>query len=77
MEETVLICIADGLYFTSQPVLWSPSVVCGMTTPPTSPGNVPPDLSHPYSKVFGTTGMSVLDFMVGLGLHFMLEGTVS
>ncbi|XP_003470827.2 hamartin [Cavia porcellus] len=39
-----------------QPVLWSPSVVCGMTTPPTSPGNVPPDLSHPYSKVFGTTG---------------------
>ncbi|XP_059747851.1 hamartin isoform X5 [Bos taurus] len=36
--------------------LWSPSAVCGMTTPPTSPGNVPPDLSHPYSKVFGTTG---------------------
>ncbi|XP_011933335.1 PREDICTED: hamartin isoform X9 [Cercocebus atys] len=35
--------------------LWSPSMVCGMTTPPTSPGNVPPDLSHPYSKVFGTT----------------------
>ncbi|XP_060245746.1 hamartin isoform X3 [Meriones unguiculatus] len=36
--------------------LWSPSVVCGMTTPPTSPGNVPPDLSHPYSKAFGTPG---------------------
>lgn len=31
-------------------------MVCGMTTPPTSPGNVPPDLSHPYSKVFGTAG---------------------
>ncbi|XP_059266421.1 hamartin isoform X1 [Mustela nigripes] len=39
-----------------QAALWSPSSVCGMTTPPTSPGNVPPDLSHPYSKVFGTTG---------------------
>uniref|UniRef100_A0A8C7BXR9 TSC complex subunit 1 n=1 Tax=Neovison vison TaxID=452646 RepID=A0A8C7BXR9_NEOVI len=38
-----------------QAALWSPSSVCGMTTPPTSPGNVPPDLSHPYSKVFGTT----------------------
>ncbi|KAM9721422.1 hamartin isoform 2-T5 [Dama dama] len=36
--------------------LWSPSAVCGMSTPPTSPGNVPPDLSHPYSRVFGTTG---------------------
>jgi hypothetical protein len=35
-------------------------MVCGMTTPPTSPGNVPPDFSHPYSKVFGTTGMCVL-----------------
>ncbi|XP_050010956.1 hamartin isoform X2 [Alexandromys fortis] len=39
-----------------QAILWSPSMVCGMTTPPTSPGNVPPDLSHPYSKAFGTTG---------------------
>ncbi|XP_047687132.1 hamartin isoform X1 [Prionailurus viverrinus] len=39
-----------------QATLWSPSMVCGMTTPPTSPGNVPPDLSHPYSKVFGPTG---------------------
>ncbi|XP_041530240.1 hamartin isoform X1 [Microtus oregoni] len=39
-----------------QATLWSPSMVCGMTTPPTSPGNVPPDLSHPYSKAFGTTG---------------------
>uniref|UniRef100_A0A250Y6Y9 Hamartin n=1 Tax=Castor canadensis TaxID=51338 RepID=A0A250Y6Y9_CASCN len=38
-----------------QATLWSPSMVCGMTTPPTSPGNVPPDFSHPYSKVFGTT----------------------
>uniref|UniRef100_A0A452SIS5 TSC complex subunit 1 n=1 Tax=Ursus americanus TaxID=9643 RepID=A0A452SIS5_URSAM len=37
-------------------LLTDPSMVCGMTTPPTSPGNVPPDLSHPYSKVFGTTG---------------------
>ncbi|XP_003794920.1 hamartin isoform X2 [Otolemur garnettii] len=39
-----------------QATLWSPSLVCGMTTPPTSPGNVPADLSHPYSKVFGTPG---------------------
>uniref|UniRef100_A0A8C6MZB7 TSC complex subunit 1 n=1 Tax=Mus spicilegus TaxID=10103 RepID=A0A8C6MZB7_MUSSI len=39
-----------------QASLWSPSAVCGMTTPPTSPGNVPADLSHPYSKAFGTTG---------------------
>ncbi|CAO2598425.1 Tsc1 [Lemmus lemmus] len=38
-----------------QATLWSPSMVCGMTTPPTSPGNVPPDLSHTYSKAFGTT----------------------
>nr|KAF6434734.1 TSC complex subunit 1 [Molossus molossus] len=38
-----------------QATLWSPSVVCGMTTPPTSPGNVPSDASHPYSKVFGAT----------------------
>lgn len=40
----------------TQASLWSPSMVCGMTTPPTSPGNVPPDAAHPYSKVFGTTG---------------------
>ncbi|XP_066222890.1 hamartin isoform X2 [Saccopteryx leptura] len=39
-----------------QATLWSPSVVCGMTTPPTSPGNAPSDLPHPYSKIFGTTG---------------------
>lgn len=39
-----------------QATMWSPSVVCGMTTPPTSPGNVPPDASHPYSKVFGSAG---------------------
>uniref|UniRef100_A0A4X2L1H3 TSC complex subunit 1 n=1 Tax=Vombatus ursinus TaxID=29139 RepID=A0A4X2L1H3_VOMUR len=39
----------------SQATIWSPSAVCGMTTPPTSPGNVPPELSHPYSKVFGTS----------------------
>ncbi|KAF6127973.1 TSC complex subunit 1 [Phyllostomus discolor] len=39
-----------------QAALWSPSVVCGMTTPPTSPGTVPPDASHPYSKVFGGKG---------------------
>nr|XP_012803291.1 hamartin isoform X2 [Jaculus jaculus] len=39
-----------------QATLWSPSMICGMTTPPTSPGNVPPDLLHPYSKVFGTAG---------------------
>ncbi|XP_049751131.1 hamartin isoform X3 [Loxodonta africana] len=38
-----------------QATFWSPSMVCGMTTPPTSPGNVPPELLHPYSKVFGTT----------------------
>uniref|UniRef100_A0A8D1VWF3 TSC complex subunit 1 n=1 Tax=Sus scrofa TaxID=9823 RepID=A0A8D1VWF3_PIG len=37
-----------------QAALWSPSVACGMTTPPTSPGNVPPEVSHPFSKVFGT-----------------------
>ncbi|XP_074150052.1 hamartin isoform X2 [Sminthopsis crassicaudata] len=40
----------------TQATIWSPSAVCGMTTPPTSPGNVPPELSHPYSKVFGTPG---------------------
>ncbi|XP_031225404.1 hamartin isoform X2 [Mastomys coucha] len=39
-----------------QTSLWSPSTVCGMTTPPTSPGNVPADLSHPYSKAFGGKG---------------------
>ncbi|XP_040601066.1 hamartin isoform X2 [Mesocricetus auratus] len=39
-----------------QATLWSPSMVCGMTTPPTSPGNVPPELSQPYSKAFSTTG---------------------
>ncbi|KAM5328314.1 hamartin isoform 3-T8 [Glossophaga mutica] len=36
--------------------LWSPSAVCGMATPPTSPGTVPADGSHPYSKVFGGRG---------------------
>ncbi|XP_054982364.1 hamartin isoform X2 [Sorex araneus] len=40
----------------SQASLWSPSMICGLTTPPTSPGNGPPDASHPYSKVFGTAG---------------------
>ncbi|XP_036892298.1 hamartin isoform X2 [Sturnira hondurensis] len=39
-----------------QAALWSPSVACGMTTPPTSPGTVPSDASHPYSKVFGGKG---------------------
>lgn len=38
-----------------QATLWSPSMICGLTTPPTSPGNGPPDSSH-YSKVFGPTG---------------------
>ncbi|KAK1334026.1 hypothetical protein QTO34_005025 [Cnephaeus nilssonii] len=39
-----------------QATLWSPSLVCGMATPPTSPGNVPPDCSQPYSKAFGGPG---------------------
>ncbi|XP_009890540.1 PREDICTED: hamartin isoform X2 [Charadrius vociferus] len=42
-----------------QVTIWSPSVVCGMTTPPTSPGIVPSEssqsASQPYSKVFGTS----------------------
>ncbi|XP_061208660.1 hamartin isoform X6 [Neopsephotus bourkii] len=41
-----------------QVTIWSPSAVCGMTTPPTSPGVVPSDssqsVSQPYSKAFGT-----------------------
>uniref|UniRef100_A0A8B9W420 Hamartin n=1 Tax=Anas zonorhyncha TaxID=75864 RepID=A0A8B9W420_9AVES len=40
--------------------IWSPSAVCGMTTPPTSPGIVPSESSQsssqPYSKAFGTSG---------------------
>ncbi|KFP74114.1 Hamartin [Apaloderma vittatum] len=43
-----------------QVTIWSPSAVCGMTTPPTSPGIVPSDssqsASQPYSKAFGTSG---------------------
>ncbi|XP_036276327.1 hamartin isoform X3 [Pipistrellus kuhlii] len=39
-----------------QAALWSPSLVCGMATPPTSPGNVPPDCAQPYSKAFGASG---------------------
>ncbi|XP_038600627.1 hamartin isoform X1 [Tachyglossus aculeatus] len=39
-----------------QATMWSPSAVCGMTTPPTSPGNLPSEVSHPFSKVFGTSG---------------------
>ncbi|XP_010152117.1 PREDICTED: hamartin isoform X2 [Eurypyga helias] len=39
--------------------IWSPSAVCGMTTPPTSPGIVPSEssqsASQPYSKAFGTS----------------------
>lgn len=52
-------------------------MACGMTTPPTSPGNAPPDLSHPYSKVFGTTGKYVLGWIwwVRLGLPFMTRKT--
>nr|XP_010310290.1 PREDICTED: hamartin isoform X3 [Balearica regulorum gibbericeps] len=42
-----------------QVTIWSPSVVCGMTTPPTSPGIVPLEssqsASQPYSKAFGTS----------------------
>nr|KAF6277249.1 TSC complex subunit 1 [Pipistrellus kuhlii] len=38
-----------------QAALWSPSLVCGMATPPTSPGNVPPDCAQPYSKAFGAS----------------------
>ncbi|XP_009820674.2 hamartin isoform X7 [Gavia stellata] len=40
-----------------QVTIWSPSAVCGMTTPPTSPGIVPSEssqsASQPYSKAFG------------------------
>ncbi|KAF4789193.1 Hamartin [Turdus rufiventris] len=42
-----------------QVTIWSPSAVCGMTTPPTSPGVVPSEssqsASQPYSKAFGTS----------------------
>ncbi|XP_040387547.1 LOW QUALITY PROTEIN: hamartin [Cygnus olor] len=42
-----------------QVTIWSPSAVCGMTTPPTSPGIVPSESSQsssqPYSKAFGTS----------------------
>ncbi|XP_070811952.1 hamartin [Pituophis catenifer annectens] len=40
-----------------QALFWSPSAVCGMTTPPTSPGLVPEPLqtsSQPYTKFFST-----------------------
>lgn len=40
--------------------------MCGMATPPTSPGNVPPDCSQPYSKAFGAPGMC-LGGLVGGG----------
>ncbi|XP_059684650.1 hamartin isoform X9 [Gavia stellata] len=43
-----------------QVTIWSPSAVCGMTTPPTSPGIVPSEssqsASQPYSKAFGPSG---------------------
>ncbi|KFQ18927.1 Hamartin [Merops nubicus] len=43
-----------------QVTIWSPSAVCGMTTPPTSPGIVSSEssqsASQPYSKAFGTSG---------------------
>ncbi|XP_075295366.1 hamartin [Opisthocomus hoazin] len=42
-----------------QVTIWSPSAVCGMTTPPTSPGIVPSDSSQSasqhYSKAFSTS----------------------
>ncbi|RMB93388.1 hypothetical protein DUI87_30083 [Hirundo rustica rustica] len=42
-----------------QVTIWSPSAVCGMTTPPTSPGVIPSEssqsASQPYSKAFGTS----------------------
>nr|XP_009481553.1 PREDICTED: hamartin isoform X2 [Pelecanus crispus] len=42
-----------------QVTIWTPSAVCGMTTPPTSPGIVPSEssqsASQPYSKAFGTS----------------------
>ncbi|KAM6316441.1 hamartin isoform 3-T10 [Podargus strigoides] len=42
-----------------QVTIWSPSAVCGMTTPPTSPGIVPLEssqsTSQPYSKAFGSS----------------------
>ncbi|XP_025034070.1 hamartin isoform X4 [Pelodiscus sinensis] len=41
-----------------QVTIWSPSAICGMTTPPTSPGIVSSESSHsssqPYSKYFST-----------------------
>ncbi|XP_019477017.1 hamartin isoform X2 [Meleagris gallopavo] len=44
-----------------QVTIWSPSAVCGMTTPPTSPGIVPSEssqsASQPYSKAFGTSAV--------------------
>ncbi|XP_030390944.1 hamartin isoform X2 [Gopherus evgoodei] len=43
-----------------QVAIWSPSAVCGMTTPPTSPGIVSSESSQtssqPYSKYFSTPG---------------------
>ncbi|XP_038230350.1 hamartin isoform X6 [Dermochelys coriacea] len=43
-----------------QVTIWSPSAVCGMTTPPTSPGIVSSESSQtssqPYSRYFSTPG---------------------
>ncbi|XP_006260043.2 hamartin isoform X2 [Alligator mississippiensis] len=43
-----------------QVTIWSPSITCGMTTPPTSPGMISSESSQtssqPYSKFFGTAG---------------------
>ncbi|XP_074871938.1 hamartin isoform X2 [Carettochelys insculpta] len=40
--------------------IWSPSAICGMTTPPTSPGILSSESCHtssqPYSKYFSTPG---------------------
>lgn len=58
----------------AQVTIWSPSAVCGMTTPPTSPGVVPSEssqsASQPYSKAFGTSGTCCILELGLLGLFY-------
>lgn len=57
---TCSFCELCCVLLCAQVTIWSPSAVCGMTTPPTSPSVVPSEssqsASQPYSRAFGTSG---------------------
>lgn len=73
----LLISVYVFLQLPFQVNFWSPSAVCGMTTPPTSPGVAlePSQASSQPYKFFGTSGRSaeMRTLVFVLSLHLAME----